>query len=64
MPVNKEKARRRNRGLANILIVLLLVCMLGVIIASAINIYQVSKSANSGGDTIETETISNEYDNQ
>ena len=58
----KTKNKKR-KFVTNILLSILLICMLGVIIASAINIYQVSRNTNSGGNTIETETISNEYTN-
>ena len=58
-----SKRQRNRKVLTNILLSILLVSMLGVIIASTVNIYQVRRNANSGGDTIKTETISNEYKN-
>lgn len=64
MSVNKNSAKRRHtRRVSNALLIILLVAMLAVIAASAVNIYQVRSKSSGNGDTIETETISNKYIN-
>lgn len=64
MSVKKDSAKQRHmRRSSNGLLSILLVAMLAVIAASAVNIYQV-RSKNSGSDDmISTESISNKYIN-
>lgn len=53
----------RNRKKTNILLSILLVAMLAVIAASAVNIYQVRSKDSGRDDTIQSESISNKYIN-